>query len=501
MQPQLPTPAPEKSPRINSPSRFGVRPGAPFLYRIAVSGLRPVVFSVEGLPAGLSLDREKGIISGSLSEAGEFVLTLMAKNSAGEARKNLTVSVGERIALTPPMGWNSWYCLSESVGEEQIRRQARAMQESGLADFGWTYICIDDCWQGRRGGPLNAIQPNERFGDMKAMADEIHGLGLKLGIYSTPWIGTYAGFSGGSSDNANGEPDEVALPPEQRLQDSQVYGRYPGLHECKVDRVGRYWFMDRDAKQWAEWGVDFVKADWLLADVSPLAPVYQALRDAGRDMVLSLSNSGRLPLVAEYQRYAQMWRTTGDIQDTWESISGIGFAQAEWQQHLSAGGWPDPDMLQVGHIGKTNAENREFVPTRLTPDEQYTQMTLWCLLSAPLILSCDLTQLDDFTRGLLTNAEVLEIDQDIAAQPCRLLQRDEEHSTEVWVKSLADGSYAVALFNRGDKDEKISADLNRLSGKGICRLRDLWRQQDLPLMTNLQQTVSPHGTFLCRVWL
>jgi alpha-galactosidase len=289
----------------------------------------------------------------------------------------------------------------------------------------------------------------------------------------------------------------MALPPSRRLQGSQVYGRYPGLHERKADRVGAYWFMDRDARQWADWGVDFVKVDWLLADVSPLAPVQRALRESGRDMVLSLSNSGRPEHVAEYRRYAQMWRTTGDIQDTWESISGIGFAQAEWQRHLSAGGWPDPDMLQVGCIGKTNAENRGFVPTRLTPDEQYTQMTLWCMLSAPLILSCDLTRLDDFTRSLLINAEVLEVDQDSAACPCRLLWRDAERSTEAWIKLLADGSRAVALFNRGQTEGELSVDLGSLP---VCRIRDLWRQRDLPLTVNLRKKVSPHGTFLCRVW-
>jgi alpha-galactosidase len=146
-------------------------------------------FSVEGLPAGLTVDGEKGIISGCLPEKGEFILALTVKNSAGKARKKMAVSVGERIALTPPMGWNSWYCLSESVGEEEVRRQARAMQDSGLADFGWTYVCIDDCWQGHRGGSLGAIQPNERFGDMRTLAGEIHGLGLKLEIYSTPWTG------------------------------------------------------------------------------------------------------------------------------------------------------------------------------------------------------------------------------------------------------------------------------------------------------------------------
>ncbi len=201
---EIRTPKPPETPRINGPAIFGVRPGNPFLYRIPATGARPMEFSVASLPAGLAVDAKTGQITGSLNEPGEHLVTLRAKNASGASEKKFKIVVGETIALTPPMGWNSWNAYHGSVTGENVIHAARAMASSGLIEHGWTYINIDDAWQKERGGPFKAIQPNEKFPDFQKMCDEIHALGLKVGIYSTPWTTSYARYLGGSSDDPNG---------------------------------------------------------------------------------------------------------------------------------------------------------------------------------------------------------------------------------------------------------------------------------------------------------
>ena len=163
-----------------------------------------MTFSAEGLPKGLAIDAETGRITGRVKRSGEYTVRLRAKNALGEYERDLRIVAGDKIALTPPMGWNSWNCWARDVTREQVLASARAMVEKGLVNHGWTYINIDDGWQGQRGGKYNAIQPNTKFPDMKGLADEIHGMGLKIGIYSTPWIGTYAAHIGSYSDNPDG---------------------------------------------------------------------------------------------------------------------------------------------------------------------------------------------------------------------------------------------------------------------------------------------------------
>ena len=198
------TPKPAATPRINGAKVFGLRPGSPCLYTIAATGDRPMTFSAEGLPKGLKLDSATGRITGTLKKKGTYHIMLKATNDKGSYERDLRIVVGDNLALTPPMGWNSWNCWARDVTQEQVLSSARAMVESGLVNHGWTYINIDDGWQGERGGKYNAIQPNTKFPDMKALTREVHDMGLKLGIYSVPWVGTYAAHIGSYSDNADG---------------------------------------------------------------------------------------------------------------------------------------------------------------------------------------------------------------------------------------------------------------------------------------------------------
>ena len=494
---QILTPPPGPSPRINGAKVFGARPGSPFLFRVAASGEKPLTFSASGLPTGLHLNKTNGCITGSVKQPGDYNVNLTVKNRKGRAEGELKIAIGDTICLTPPMGWNSWYCWSESVSQEHICATADAFIKSGLADHGWTYVNIDDCWQGQRGGKYNALQGNERFPDMQQMCDHLHSLGLKVGIYSTPWMSSYGGFPGGSCSNAAGDYSANALPLDQRLQPAQLFGRYPGAIKKGLNKVCPNWFCDADAKQWGEWGIDYVKYDWHPNDLPTTKRLAEGLHHAGRDIVVSLSNNANFDDAKDLSPLANLWRTTGDIHESWESINRIGFSQNKWQPFSRPGHWNDPDMLQVGMIGNANAANLSAHRTSLKPDEQYAQVSLWCLLSAPLLVSCDLKQMDAFTFNLLANDEVIEVDQDPRGEAARKLSGE----NEVWVKTMHDGTLAVGLFNRGDTEKVVSLNWSSLGLSGKCRVRDLWRQKDIGQFSGeFSPLIQPHGVRLIRIF-
>ncbi len=215
----------------------------------------------------MKLDRETGLITGKISRPGTYAFPVQISNSHGKANGTITVRIGQEMCLTPPMGWSSWYSYSGGVSQENILKTARLLITSGLAQYGYRYVNIDDCWQGARGGKYRAIQPNKRFPDMKSMCREIHSLGLKAGIYSTPWMGTYAGYMGGTSPNPQGDYSSLALPESKRPQPDQLFGSCPGSQRLGAAKTGPVWMITQDARQWAEWGFDYVKMDWYLIDV------------------------------------------------------------------------------------------------------------------------------------------------------------------------------------------------------------------------------------------
>ena len=457
------TPKSPAEPRLNGARVFGVRPGAPFQFTIAATGSRPMSFSAENLPAGLVLDPATGHITGRLNEKRAYNVTLHARNARGKTQRPLKIICGDAIALTPPLGWNSWNCFACDVTAANVRAAADAMAGSGLINHGWTYINIDDCWEAGRDAEGN-VTSNEKFPDMKALTDYVHAKGLKIGLYSSPGPKTCAG------------------------------------HE------GSYQHEEQDALRYASWGFDYVKYDWCsYGRIAPhpnqeeLMKPYQVMRaaldKAPRDIVFSLCQYG-MGNVWEWGAAVggNCWRTTGDISDTWSSMSGIGFGQTGHEAYAGPGHWNDPDMLVVGYVG-WSAKVR---PTRLTPNEQYTHLSLWCLLSAPLLIGCDLTKLDELTLGLLTNDEVLDVDQDpLGRQAARIYK---EGDGEVWAKELEDGSKAVGLFNRGEDEAVVTVKWADLGFKGKQRVRDLWRQKDLGIHPDgFQVGVPRHGVVLVKV--
>jgi alpha-galactosidase len=477
------TPTPGPLPRINGTKIFGVRPGSPFLFTIPVTGKRPMKYEVLNLPAGLKCDPETGQIKGILSEPGEYITTIRVSNGIGSAERKFKIVCGDKLALTPQMGWNSWYVWENHVTDKIMRDAADAMVSTGLIDHGYMYINIDDCWSAKPGSTDSSllveprdesgmINSNKRFPDMKALADYIHLKGLKAGIYTSPGPLTCAGHTG-------------------------IYG-----HE------------EIDILRFAEWGYDFLKYDWCsydnigkrdkLSDLQkPYLLVSEILKKQNRDIVLNLCQYGMGNVWKWGKKVGgQSWRTADDLGGSFEGIGRALFRDgfdvySSDSLHLYAGpgGWNDPDYLLLGYLSNWKGKT---VPTPLTPNEQYTQVSLWSIVAAPLILSGDITRLDDFTLSLLTNDEVIEVDQDPLGKPGHRVFKNGD--LEVWEKLLEDGSYAAGLFNRGETETDITAYWSDLSISGKQKVRDLWRQKDLgAFIDKFTARVPRHGVVMVRL--
>ena len=358
-------------------------------------------------------------------------------------------AVAQPLAATPPMGWNSWNHYKCAISDALIRAQADAMVASGMKAAGYEYVNIDDCWEGERDAK-GYIHSNQEFPDMKALADYVHGKGLKLGIYSSPGPKTCKGLEGS-------------------------YGR-----------------EQQDAETYAAWGVDLLKYDWCSArDVYqppefPLAfrKMHDALAKAGRPIVYSIHGRGA---VWEWAASvgAQMWRTTGDIRDDYSRMLAIGFGQAGLEKYAGPGHWNDPDMLEVGNGGMKEGEYQ-------------AHMSLWSLLAAPLIAGNDLTQMSPATVRILTNPEVIAIDQDRAGVQGHRVRA--EGPVEIWARPLVDGSQAVGLFNREQGTVRVTVKFAEIGLSGSRSLRDLWAHKDLgSFQGTFSADVAEHGVVFVRI--
>lgn len=464
--PYILTPPVSASPKINGAKIFGVRPGSPFLFKIPATGKGKLLYSVENLPEGLQVNKNTGIITGTLKNEGEYKMTFVVKNLIGIDKRAFTVKCGNLLALTPPMGWNSWNCWGLSINETRLKASAQAMIDKGLINHGWTYMNIDDGWEAETRNANGEIVANHKFPDLKKTGDWLHEKGLKFGIYSSP--GT------------------------------KTCGNY----------LGSYQHEAQDAKSYANWGVDYLKYDWcsydsvfdaekdtsLAAYKKPYTLMGEILKNQNRDIVFSLCQYG-MKNVWEWGATVNgnTWRTTGDITDTWESLSSIGFNQTSQYAYAAPGRWNDPDMMIVGEVGWGD----NLHPTRLTVDEQYTHVSLWCLLSAPFLIGCDLSKLDDFTLNLLTNDEVIAVDQDVLGKQAKQIIKTADY--QVWLKELEDGSKAIGIFNVSSKDDVVRFYWSDIGLSNSQKVRDLWRQKDIGNFDGMFATkVAAHGVTLIK---
>lgn len=480
--------------KIHGPSVFGIRPTSPFLYTIPVTGKEPIIYSVDDLPKGLSVNKSTGVISGFIldKKIGSHKVLLKAKNDLGETSKIFDIIVGETICLTPPLGWNSWNCWGPDVTQQNVIASAKAMVDKGLKNFGWSYINIDDAWQSHRGGKHHAILSDSiKFPDMEGMCNSVHNMGLKVGIYSSPWVTTYAGYIGGSSDYKDGRWD-------QSMNDKKK------KKKRTFTRVSKYTFDDNDAKQWAEWGIDYLKYDWNPNDPASTVRMAKALKNSGRDIIYSLSNTAPLENAALYGKEVNCFRTYGDLKDRWDGKGNHKSIRDEWEAHRTwmekgfrgaPGHFPDPDMLVIGEV---NSRGGHPQPSRLTADEQYAHVSLWSLWAAPMLIGCPIETMDDFTLNLLTNSEVLEMHQDAVAVPGKSIFHDD--TMDIVIKDLANGDKAVGLFNLKDEEATLTLDWKLAGLDGAKIVRDIWRQKNVGIYKNsFSAQVPSHGVILVRL--
>ena len=441
------------------------------------------------------------------AQAGDYPIRVTAVNAKGTASRTITLKVGETICLTPPMGWNSWNIWGPSFTMQHAMDAAKAMDESGLGDHGWAYINLDDWWEMNNSGNDRAkkrtdvqgpardadgrIRTNGAFPDMKKMTDYIHALGFKAGIYSSPGPLTCG--------------------------------------ECE----GSYGHEMQDATSYAEWGFDYLKYDWCSygeifqketgwntwewmgggrmghnpknkpvppreAWAKPYRLMQKCLRAQNRDIVYAYCQYG----CGETEKWgreagANVWRTWQDMKDTWTwmRIAMEGYVKdAEYYKYTGPGFWADPDMMIVGlqrSFGTTH-------PTYLTRNEQYAHVSMWCLLASPLLIGTDLTRLDDFTKSLLVNDELIAINQDtLGRQARRVVKRD---AVEVWVRPLANGDYAVGVLNLYPLSRKTTLYFSWLDLDGEWKLRDCWSQRDLGRFSCCYTTEIPaHAALVLRL--
>jgi len=361
------------------------------------------------------------------------------------------------LALTPPMGWNSWNKFGCDINEALVRKQAEAMVSSGMKAAGYQYVVIDDCWQKSRDENGDIVADPERFpAGIKALADDLHAKGLKFGIYSDAGALTCGGRPGSAG------------------------------HEFQ------------DARQYAKWGVDYLKYDWCYTGTRDAEAAYtimaKALRESGRDIVLSICEWGNNHPERWAAPVGHLWRTTGDIFDGWKGtkdwshgLTDILDFQVERWRDSGPNAWNDPDMLEVGNGGMTTTEYE-------------SHFSLWAMLAAPLIAGNDLSTMSDDTRRILTNPEVIAVDQDRLGVQARRIWK--QGDLEIWARPLKGGDQAVVLFNRGATPAGMRVDWDLLNLPAGLRadVKDLWSKKVAKRVRgSYEGTVAAHGVLMVRI--
>lgn len=502
------------APQFNGASVIGVRPNTPVIYALTVSGERPLEFSAKKLPAGLTLDAKTGIITGTLAAKGEFTFTASAKNFAGKASVKIKIICGDTLALTPPLGWNSYDAFGDNVVESEVMANARYVAEKMLP-VGWDTVVVDYCWSdpgaydNNRNGRANAPLAMDKFGRMipapnrfptaadgagfKPLADAVHALGLKFGIHIMRGIPRNT-----VSANLPIEGSTFTAAAAANTNDKCVW--CPDMFGVSSNAAGQAWY-DACARLWASWGVDYIKVDDLSKPyhTAEVELVRNAIDRSGRAIVFSTS-PGETP-VADAKHiltHANLWRVSDDFWDNWKSLEHEFTLAARWNGFAGPGHWPDADMLPVGHLSVAHRSVGEDRWTHFTRDEQLTHLSLWSLLPSPLMVGANLPDNDAWTLALLTNPEILAVNQDALGQPAQRLT-NVLAGAEIWTRQLADKSLAVGIFNRGKAAVTVKLVWKDLGLRAKPAVRDLWVRKDLGRAENFTAEIPPHGCVLLKV--
>lgn len=457
----------EGVPRVNPPYVVGNYPGTEFIFAVPTSGERPITWTAEGLPDGLVLNGETGIIRGVVKDAGEYPVKIKATNAQGSTTSDLKIQIGKELALTPVMGWNSWNTFGQDLTEALIIETAEAMIANGMRDLGYNYINIDDLWQLKeRGADGHIVIDSTKFPrGIKYVADYLHDRGFRLGIYSDASKYTCAGV------------------------------------------CGSYGYEEIDAQDFAAWGVDLLKYDYCGAPASKDTAIVryrkmgEALRATDRSIVYSICEWGeRQPWEWAREVGGHYWRTTGDIRDAWDlRESGTGLygildiidVNGKLSNEAFPGAWNDPDMLIVGLGGGSSHINSGDVKYGCTIKEYRTHMSMWCMMAAPLLCGNDVRNMPDSVSKILMNPEIIAINQDRLGIQGKMVKK--EGNCEIWMKLLDGGRAALAVMNRGEEPEEVVIPMDLL-GFPKAFVRDVWMHRSLGEYKQIKLNLEPHVT-------
>ena len=456
----------EGAPKINLASLVGAAPGKPFLLRIPVTGERPITCCAFGLPAGISLDGQ--ILSGIFEEAGEYDVTLTVKNAKGSCQKTVRFEIGEgKLLPTPLLGFTTWNAFGSDVSQKDVVETAKKLVELGITEYGYGYMNTDSGWQGEYGGKYDAVMPNAKFPDMKAMTDEIHALGLRAGIYSTPMLTAW-----GCPKEFQSIPGCTVGDPDPRFTDTN--GGIGLIHKEK-----------NNVSQWTEWGFDYLKYDWRPTDTVNAELMRSELVKSSREFAFCVTVDALPQYHGYWSRFVNSYRCNWDALGFWSNLLLVYESYFKFMEYNCKGHFFDLDMLDTGTCRCGDVKNE------LTRDEMILAYTMRACLNSPIQISSSLEKIDDFELSLYCNDEMIAINQDTAFSLSLPILR--EKGIDVFEKKLADGSYAYAYFCIGEETVKTMADL-----ESVATPRDVWAKEDLEAGDKLAITLAPHTARVIR---
>ena len=462
----------EGEPKINMADLFGASANKPIILRLPVTGERPITYSAKNLPEGLTLN--ENIITGKVPGEGEYKVTFIAENRLGRCEKDVVFEIKENnILLTPLMGFTSWNAFGPDVTQEKLEKIAQKLVDSGIAEYGYSYVNMDSGWQKEYGGEYDAIMPSEKFPDMKKMTDTIHALGLKCGIYSTPML------------TAWGCPKELKSIPgcTQGERDIMFADINTGIGKIRKEK--------NNVKQWTEWGFDYLKYDWKPCDPYNAKLMKEELLKSERDFGLCLSTIARPEYVDYWNTVANSYRHNWDSMGYWENFMLIYNTYRDFINTMKKGHFFDLDMLDIGTC------ELEDVRHSFTEDEQIIVYSLRAFMGSPIQISSTLEELNEFELSVYCNEEIIAINQDTLFSSARpyYICKEGKKNTQIFTRKLSDGNDAYVVFNLGEE-----SDLTKIYLDKKCKIRDVWAKKDIGETDIISQRLKPHTVRIFKVY-
>lgn len=440
------------SPKINIASLFGASPNKDVILRIPVTGERPISYEAKGLPEGLSLNG--GIITGRAIKEGDYEVTLVAKNALGTCEKKVTFEIYEgRVLLTPLLGFTTWSAFLDRVTQKYYVDTAKALVRHGISEYGYSYVNLDSGWQYNYGGKFDAIQPNPKFPDIKAMVDEVHSLGLKCGIYSTPMLTAW-----GCPEEYESIPGCTQGEPDERFTD--MNGGIGVIHKEK-----------NNVLQWADWGFDYLKYDWFPTDPVNAELMRQELLSAERDFGFCVTVNALSCYNSYWSKYCNSYRRNVDAQGFWENLLEIYESYNGNENNINKGHFFDLDMLDIGNSAYSTK------PNFMNDDEAVVAYSMRAFLNSPIQISENfIEEINETYLSIYCNEEIIAINQDAKFAPSICVYRRDLNGSKlhIYEKELSDGSFAYALFNLGENDEQTGVSFDTKAS-----IRDVWAKEDI----------------------